>query len=236
MARGKRKTHDEQLPDGSTVLWSERFTRDGRLFVPVRCGVCGQTRTVVTSGIQNERPGNCRECSTKVRRTLIRNGDQVLPNGSIIHWDSEQYDERYPTRRRVVTVRCGGRYCGGSTRQVPVFTASQAGFTGLCRRCAHYGPSSGRWKGGRKKNAQGYNLIKLPPEHPLYSMVDKNGYVLEHRFVMAEKLGRPLRNDEIVHHRNRKKGDNRLENLQLLVEHHHVGYDTVPLVQGDNGQ
>lgn len=80
------------------------------------------------------------------------------------------------------------------------------------------------WKGGRKINKKGHVLI-LKKGHPL---ADKNGYVLEHRYVMCEYLGRILRSDEIVHHKNGKKTDNRIENLEILTnaEHtilHHTG-------------
>jgi hypothetical protein len=37
----------------------------------------------------------------------------------------------------------------------------------------------------------------------------------QHRLVMARSLGRPLRKDESVHHRNGDRRDNRLDNLEL---------------------
>jgi hypothetical protein len=117
----------------------------------------------------------------------------------------------------MVPVVCG--LCGDE-RAVPVYTAAKEDFTGFCVRYGNSGQQSWRWKGGRKRNRDGYIMVKLPHYHPFYSMANKDGYVMEHRLVVAEHLGRPLLDNEIVHHLNRIRDDNRLENLQLLVEHH----------------
>ena len=60
---------------------------------------------------------------------------------------------------------------------------------------------------------------------PFYCMANKQGYVYEHRLVVAKNLGRPQGDNEIVHHKNGDKHDNRLENLEIVTRaEHHPGY------------
>lgn len=67
------------------------------------------------------------------------------------------------------------------------------------------------WKGGRKLN-RGYIDI-LAKGHP---RANKNGYIREHTIVAEKILGRFLENNEVVHHINEIKNDNRPENLKVM--------------------
>jgi hypothetical protein len=49
----------------------------------------------------------------------------------------------------------------------------------------------------------------------------RHGWILEHRLVMARSLGRALTPSEVVHHRNGVKGDNSLDNLEVMDVSHH---------------
>jgi hypothetical protein len=63
-----------------------------------------------------------------------------------------------------------------------------------------------------------YNYVKVE-KHPNAS---RHGYVLEHRVIVENHLNRILNTDEVVHHLNRNKKDNRIENLLVMCLSDHA--------------
>lgn len=72
------------------------------------------------------------------------------------------------------------------------------------------------WKGGIKKNSNGYILVKLSKNDIYFPMTKNGGYVRLHRLVMAKSLGRCLKTEEIVHHVDGNLENNKKENLKLF--------------------
>lgn len=108
----------------------------------------------------------------------------------------------------------------------------------IAQKGKYLGEKNHKWKGGRTKTTYGYILV-YKPEHPFCT---KQGYVKEHRLVMEKILGRYLTPEEIPHHKNEIKDDNRPENLRLFNNnaehmkfHHPKGKYFIKVLQGVKG-
>ena len=80
----------------------------------------------------------------------------------------------------------------------------------------------------RRLDALGHSKIRTDgyislyyPSHPDSS---RDGYIMEHRYIMEQHFGRRLGNDEVVHHINGKRKDNRLENMVIMTPSAHMSY------------
>lgn len=79
------------------------------------------------------------------------------------------------------------------------------------------------WKGGIRISDQGYIFVYCP-NHPR----QRNKYIRRSHFVMEHCIKRYLTKDEVVHHINKIRNDDRIENLKLFKNksehrkyHHH---------------
>lgn len=68
-----------------------------------------------------------------------------------------------------------------------------------------------------KPHNRGYMLAYVP-KHP---RANADGYVMLHTVIMERAIGRYLKENEVVHHKNHDRSDNRLENLELMDKHEH---------------
>jgi hypothetical protein len=93
-----------------------------------------------------------------------------------------------------------------------------------CRGLGTRGEKAHAWKGGPKARGA-YVNIRADEDDPIATAMryDSTPYIPEHRLVMARYLGRPLTKDELVHHVNGLRYDNRLANLQLWRNGHPNG-------------
>lgn len=147
-----------------------------------------------------------------IRNVLLRRGVARKPRGGILIELSE-------TQRREAL----DQWNAGQSKEVIAASLSISTktltrvlrFMGVSQR-----PNRGNFRGGRLHSNGGYIFVAVTPDSPFASMRSSNGYVLEHRLVMAQKLGRPLLATETVHHINGDQQDNRPENLQLRQAKH----------------
>lgn len=74
------------------------------------------------------------------------------------------------------------------------------------------------YKGGRTKLSGSGHIL----EEIYCACCDNHYFVPQHRLVLEDRLGRRLTKDEIVHHINHVKTDNRPENLQAMSMAEHA--------------
>ena len=144
----------------------------------------------------------------------IYSGREINKNGKHIY-------DACPTceKPRMIRLSSKGRLCGSCATK-----KSHKNNPRIGRKEDHY-----NWKGGILKNGNGYILEYVTKHNPYYQMATFSkgkksrfgAYCLQHRLVMAKHLKRTLEPNEIVHHINGDKTDNRIDNLKLTERRKH---------------
>lgn len=116
-----------------------------------------------------------------------------------------------------MTCECG---CGAETNPAPYTDTAKGWVKGEPMRFLrwhrlppiHHGPANNRFNGGLCRH----------PKTGRWLITGRDGSLTYfYRAVMAASLGRELRPDEIVHHRNGDPADDRIENLELTTRTRH---------------
>jgi len=82
------------------------------------------------------------------------------------------------------------------------------------------GPSNPAWTGGvtyrhSHGNYKPVKYVRCPKG--FVAMAGKDGYVIEHRLMVAQAIGRCLTRKEVVHHESHDSQDNRMKNFSLFA-------------------
>lgn len=72
------------------------------------------------------------------------------------------------------------------------------------------------WRGGRKVDKNGYIYVWVGYDYP---NATADGYLFEHRYVLEKQLKRHLKPNEVIHHKDGNKQNNRIDNLELCDSH-----------------
>ena len=125
-------------------------------------------------------------------------------------------DDEVLTNGEILSCKC----CGNTENLI---TYKNAKFYGYCRSCMYANRDGTKYKGdeiGKHIGHDGYVYMFGKPlrTHSRYT----KGGLPEHIYIMEQIIGRPLSDDEEVHHINGIKHDNRKENLQLVTRSEHM--------------
>ncbi|HYE58551.1 MAG TPA: HNH endonuclease signature motif containing protein [Rhodothermales bacterium] len=189
-------------------MYSRAAAQPRRPRLALACGYCGVAFTRTPSAQARASGTYCSiACSGKGRRRAV-----MLPctacgvpvrvepgdmRRSKTHYCSSRCQGRVSTTRVVRTCDfCGAKYSAQGSH-------ARRGVARFCSRPCHD------------------NARRIANNRRYRSVVIDGRKVLEHRWVMEQVLGRPLRDDEVVDHINRCRRDNRPSNLRVLSREEH---------------
>lgn len=213
------------LFDRLTRSIAAKLGRPRVAMVLVSCAECGRRHERYPSQVEKNKHGRffCSETCLRKMGTRPRTGtDRSCQRCGDKFYASPGSPQRFCSKECADSF--SGRHSEGRT----------------CAQCgsAYKVKPSQRWRRAAKycsKRCQGDAVIKRPLEQTHngrcarlnaggYVMVyepdddrsDNGGWYFEHRVIVERHLGRRLRSDEVVHHLNGIKSDNRLENLTVM--------------------
>ncbi len=186
------------------ISLSEFISKNGERYYKCECN-CGTIRDVKAYHLKNGNTKSCgcfvKERISKLKRINIEGikFGKLMPIKRVRSKNSNHFNQWL--------CKCD---CGNDV--IASTSALRSGKQKSCG-CVRKGEENHNWKGGKIITKSGY-VKKYSPNHPNNII----GYVLEHRLVMEEVIGRYLESNEEVHHKNGIKHDNSKDNLELWVK------------------
>lgn len=154
---------------------------------------------------------------TKKCNDYKRQRDEPINDIADIKRKAEAFDEILKMRfnNRKNEEYCSLYDCPVCGKEIVRPTGEGNRLTACSQSCSQLGKARGTYKPYIYINE--YKYI-YNPKHPNSF---KSGYIAEHRLIAEKIVGRYLNKNEIVHHINDDKTDNRIENLEIMSASEH---------------
>lgn len=201
-------------------------SKKGQAFWRCLCKKCGSVVRLNTEVAKNNKKCRCKQRLSRGRNLVGEKFGRWTVLSPVPKGDPEYL--RIKTHERLWRCRCE---CGEErSLRTNTLTCGHSSSCGCLRVEVgknRVGKDRWNWKGGRTKDTMGY-ILSNARNHPRAR--GNKGYVLEHILIMEKHLGRPLRKEETIHHKNGIRDDNRIENLELWSGRHSKGQRVSDLV------
>ncbi len=193
-------------------------------WVKVRCAACGRELERRASDMARLTTGRVfcsKECQHRVGSKPRRKQEAACRTCGTMFYPASGHKGIYcsiachnigQTKRETATCEvCGKEFEVSPSRADKRFCSQE------CHGRANWQRVQARTHNGKPVllTPSGYVKVWEPSRPP------RRRWVLEHRLVMEQMIGRPLRPEEHVHHLNRDRTDNRRENLELVGSSEH---------------
>lgn len=177
-------------------------TADSRTPIDFTCQFCGTPFVMMKSYVTAYRKKFDRDplyCSMKCSAAGQRRNTEARSTFTCVNCGKEGTKTRKPGGGIYMQQRICSKQC-------------KREWTSKIYRAKHGTPQVSR------RIKRGYVVLRFPPQNG-----EPPKEVLEHRYVMEQFLGRPLRDNETVHHKHSDKTTNTLDNLELRTGNHGPG-------------